>query len=141
MSEQAIRQRPTGDSVPGESTSSMADSTGVVSLDEHTIFEGAKDEGDDDVIEALEDVLDQEKIANDLEQVSSSHEAVPLTIDVWGIIRRSAINLVLPFINGMMLGFGEILAHEIGFRYKWQGARVVPVRRKTPVVLAESKFL
>ncbi|GME78835.1 unnamed protein product [Ambrosiozyma monospora] len=37
---------------------------------------------------------------------------------------RCGINLILPFVNGMMLGFGEILAHEIGFKYNWAGARV-----------------
>ncbi|KAG5420339.1 hypothetical protein I9W82_002220 [Candida metapsilosis] len=46
-----------------------------------------------------------------------------------GLVRKSAINLVLPFINGMMLGFGEILAHEIGFHYHWHGAKVEPPRR------------
>lgn len=35
-----------------------------------------------------------------------------------------AINLFLPFVNGMMLGFGEILAHELGFKLGWAGARV-----------------
>ncbi|XXZ98459.1 hypothetical protein QA089_000957 [Meyerozyma guilliermondii] len=47
----------------------------------------------------------------------------------WTIFRRASINIILPFINGMMLGFGEILAHEIGFRYNWLGARVQPARR------------
>lgn len=47
----------------------------------------------------------------------------------WTIFRRASINIFLPFINGMMLGFGEILAHEIGFRYNWLGARVQPARR------------
>lgn len=50
-------------------------------------------------------------------------------INLWTILRKSAINIVLPFINGMMLGFGEILAHEIGFRYNWVGAKVEPPRR------------
>lgn len=50
-------------------------------------------------------------------------------INLWSILRKSSINLVLPFINGMMLGFGEILAHEIGFRYNWVGAKVEPPRR------------
>ncbi|KAI5962660.1 uncharacterized protein KGF55_003736 [Candida pseudojiufengensis] len=45
------------------------------------------------------------------------------------ILKKSSINIILPFINGMMLGFGEILAHEIGFRYNWIGAKVEPVRR------------
>jgi len=37
---------------------------------------------------------------------------------------RLSVNLVLPFINGLMLGFGEIIAHEIGFHYNWTGSRV-----------------
>ena len=51
------------------------------------------------------------------------------SINVWTIIKRASINLIFPFINGMMLGFGEILAHEIGFRFNWAGARVYPQRR------------
>ncbi|KAK4075780.1 hypothetical protein Trihar35433_2340 [Trichoderma harzianum] len=35
----------------------------------------------------------------------------------WSLIRSAAINLVLPFINGMMLGFGELFAHEAAFRF------------------------
>lgn len=60
-----------------------------------------------------------------------------------GIVRKSAINLVLPFINGMMLGFGEILAHEIGFHYHWHGAKVEPPRRLAQRKLQEagSKYL
>lgn len=34
------------------------------------------------------------------------------------------INCFLPFVNGMMLGFGEIFAHELGFRWGWSAARV-----------------
>lgn len=48
---------------------------------------------------------------------------------LWNTFTRSTINLILPFINGMMLGFGEIAAHEIGFKYNWVGARVSPPRR------------
>ncbi|KAM0723620.1 hypothetical protein Q7P37_000608 [Cladosporium fusiforme] len=40
------------------------------------------------------------------------------------IIRGAAINLVLPFINGLMLGFGELFAHEAAFRLGWGGTRV-----------------
>lgn len=43
---------------------------------------------------------------------------------VWSLIRGAAINLVLPFINGMMLGFGELFAHEAAFRLGWGGTRV-----------------
>jgi hypothetical protein len=43
---------------------------------------------------------------------------------VWSIIRGAAINLLLPFINGMMLGFGELFAHEAAFRIGWSGPKV-----------------
>lgn len=43
---------------------------------------------------------------------------------MWSLIRGTAINLVLPFINGMMLGFGELFAHEAAFRLGWGGTRV-----------------
>lgn len=43
---------------------------------------------------------------------------------IWGLVRGAAINLLLPFINGMMLGFGELFAHEAAFRLGWGGTRV-----------------
>ena len=43
---------------------------------------------------------------------------------LWGLLRGAAINLFLPFINGMMLGFGELFAHEAAFRLGWGGTRV-----------------
>ncbi|CDK27803.1 unnamed protein product [Kuraishia capsulata CBS 1993] len=65
---------------------------------------------------------------------------------VWGFIASCSINLFLPFVNGIMLGFGEILAHEIGFRFRWSGARVTPQRRYLTVnqqasQLQKSSFL
>ncbi|KOS17087.1 Mitochondrial import protein 1 [Escovopsis weberi] len=48
----------------------------------------------------------------------------------WSLIRGIAINLVLPFINGMMLGFGELFAHEAAFRLGWGGTKVFPVSRR-----------
>lgn len=47
---------------------------------------------------------------------------------IWTIIRGTAINLLLPFINGMMLGFGELFAHEAAFRMGWGGTKVGPGR-------------
>ncbi|KAK9493528.1 outer membrane protein TOM13-domain-containing protein [Lipomyces doorenjongii] len=44
------------------------------------------------------------------------------------ILRFSAINLLFPFINGMMLGIGEILANEIGIRWGFIGAELHPIR-------------
>lgn len=43
---------------------------------------------------------------------------------ILGIFRSAAINLLLPFINGLMLGFGELVAHEVAFRFGWGGTRV-----------------
>lgn len=43
---------------------------------------------------------------------------------IWGILRGAAINLLLPFVNGMMLGFGELLAHEFAFRLGWRETNV-----------------
>lgn len=43
---------------------------------------------------------------------------------VWSLLRGAAINLLLPFINGMMLGFGELFAHEAAFRLGWGGTKV-----------------
>ncbi|KAL5090288.1 hypothetical protein Trisim1_004481 [Trichoderma cf. simile WF8] len=48
----------------------------------------------------------------------------------WSLIRSAAINLVLPFINGMMLGFGELFAHEAAFRLGWGGTKVFPLSRR-----------
>ncbi|KND93372.1 Mitochondrial import protein 1 [Tolypocladium ophioglossoides CBS 100239] len=49
---------------------------------------------------------------------------------VWSLIRGAAINLLLPFINGMMLGFGELFAHEAAFRLGWGGTKVFPMSRR-----------
>nr|POE72814.1 mitochondrial import protein 1 [Quercus suber]POE72819.1 mitochondrial import protein 1 [Quercus suber] len=43
---------------------------------------------------------------------------------VWSILRGAAINLLLPFVNGLMLGFGELFAHEAAFRLGWSGTKV-----------------
>lgn len=43
---------------------------------------------------------------------------------VWGLLRGAAINLLLPFVNGLMLGFGELFAHEAAFRLGWGGTKV-----------------
>ncbi|KAK2595052.1 hypothetical protein QQS21_007242 [Conoideocrella luteorostrata] len=48
----------------------------------------------------------------------------------WSLIRGVAINLLLPFINGMMLGFGELFAHEAAFRLGWGGTKVFPMSRR-----------
>ncbi|KAF2754799.1 outer membrane protein Tom13 [Pseudovirgaria hyperparasitica] len=48
---------------------------------------------------------------------------------VWGLVRGAAINLILPFVNGLMLGFGELFAHELAFRLGWSGTKIFPTHR------------
>ena len=43
---------------------------------------------------------------------------------LWTIARSAAINLILPFVNGLMLGFGELFAHEAAFRLGWSNTKV-----------------
>ena len=43
---------------------------------------------------------------------------------IWSLLRGAAINILLPFVNGLMLGFGELLAHEAAFRLGWSGTKV-----------------
>ncbi|EEH21845.1 hypothetical protein PABG_04061 [Paracoccidioides brasiliensis Pb03] len=50
---------------------------------------------------------------------------------LWGLLRGAAINLLLPFINGLMLGFGELLAHEAAFRLGWLGTKIFPTHRRS----------
>lgn len=51
---------------------------------------------------------------------------------IWSLLRGTAINLLLPFINGLMLGFGELLAHEAAFRLGWSGTKVRRLRIYPP---------
>lgn len=59
---------------------------------------------------------------------SSSTSSSPLILykppTFWSILRGAAINLVLPFVNGLMLGFGELFAHEAAYRLGWSGTKV-----------------
>ncbi|KAF3009523.1 hypothetical protein E8E13_004527 [Curvularia kusanoi] len=48
---------------------------------------------------------------------------------LWGLLRGAAINLLLPFVNGLMLGFGELVANEAAFRLGWSGTKIFPSRR------------
>lgn len=58
----------------------------------------------------------------------SSSEAPPMILysppTFWGLLRGAAINLFLPFINGLMLGFGELFAHEAAYRLGWSQTKV-----------------
>lgn len=81
----------------------------------------------------IQDELDEveEIISREIEQ-SEPVESRALTSNTQGrtfgsILASLSINLILPFINGLMLGFGEIIAHELGFHYNWFGANVSPL--------------
>ncbi|CAG8759699.1 13618_t:CDS:1, partial [Funneliformis caledonium] len=41
-------------------------------------------------------------------------------------LQTFTMNFVFPFINGVMLGFGEICANELAFRMGWFGVRNMP---------------
>ncbi|KAE8144592.1 TOM13-domain-containing protein [Aspergillus avenaceus] len=71
-------------------------------------------------------------------EISSSTSSSPLILykppTIWSILRGAAINLVLPFVNGLMLGFGELFAHEAAFRLGWSNTKIFPTyRRSKPV--------
>lgn len=91
--------------------------------------EGVHDTTDTQNQLSSEDVSYADAINASLFPLQEEKEQSVYNINLWTILRKSSINLILPFINGMMLGFGEILAHEIGFRYNWVGAKVEPPRR------------
>ncbi|KAI9791637.1 MAG: Mitochondrial inner membrane protein oxa1 [Peltula sp. TS41687] len=52
---------------------------------------------------------------------------------IWSILRGAAINLILPFVNGLMLGFGELLAHEAAFRLGWGGTKFSRIATTNPI--------
>jgi hypothetical protein len=58
----------------------------------------------------------------------ASSSSTPLILykppTIWGLLRGAAINLFLPFVNGLMLGFGELVANEAAYRLGWSGTKV-----------------
>ncbi|KAK5164525.1 uncharacterized protein LTR77_009731 [Saxophila tyrrhenica] len=66
-------------------------------------------------------------------ELPSSDSSSPLILysppTFWSIVRGAAINLVLPFVNGLMLGFGELVAHEAAWRLGWSGTKIFPSYR------------
>lgn len=74
---------------------------------------------------------------SDSENYDGNHEETPSPLSssssplilyspptFWGLLRGAAINLFLPFVNGLMLGFGELVANELAFRFGWSGTKV-----------------
>lgn len=83
------------------------------------------------------ELYDSMTVRSDSENYSATHEmsssepsttSSPMILykppSVWGILRGAAINLFLPFVNGLMLGFGELFAHEAAFRLGWSNTKV-----------------
>ncbi|OJD33005.1 mitochondrial import protein 1 [Diplodia corticola] len=72
---------------------------------------------------------------NELSSSPASSSSSPVILytppTFWGLMRGAAINLVLPFINGLMLGFGELFAHEVAFRLGWSGTKIFPTHRSS----------
>ncbi|QKX61228.1 uncharacterized protein TRUGW13939_08375 [Talaromyces rugulosus] len=72
---------------------------------------------------------------NELSSSPPSTSSSPLILykppTFWGLLRGAAINVLLPFVNGLMLGLGELLAHEAAFRLGWSGTKVFPTWRRT----------
>ncbi|OGE57225.1 hypothetical protein PENARI_c002G01961 [Penicillium arizonense] len=68
-------------------------------------------------------------------EMSSSSTSSPMILykppTIWGILRGAAINLFLPFVNGLMLGFGELFAHEAAFRLGWSNTKIFPTYRRS----------
>lgn len=75
---------------------------------------------------------------------ASSSSSSPLILysppTFWSIVRGAAINILLPFVNGLMLGFGELVAHEFAWRLGWGGTKVrfLSLFLSPPVVLLHS---
>ncbi|CAD1781845.1 similar to Saccharomyces cerevisiae YOL026C MIM1 Mitochondrial outer membrane protein [Maudiozyma barnettii] len=66
-------------------------------------------------------IVEQEKDS----QVSLTDSTMSDLTRITRILVSSSVNLLLPFINGMMLGFGELVAHELCWRYNWFDRRNV----------------
>ncbi|KAL4903461.1 hypothetical protein BDW74DRAFT_179876 [Aspergillus multicolor] len=86
-------------------------------------------------------------IPSDSENYSANHDSSSASSDsplilykpsttLWSILRGAAINLFLPFVNGLMLGFGELFAHEAAFRLGWSGTKIFPTYRRSRPVAA-----
>lgn len=56
-----------------------------------------------------------------------------------------SINLLLPLLNGLMLGFGELIAHELSWKFSWfsrehnKGYRIYPETRKFIELVGKQK--
>ena len=71
------------------------------------------------------DALDEENVSLSAESDGSTELFDTIHVSTFfSSLAKCGVNLVLPFINGVMLGFGEIFAHEFAYKHHWIGARV-----------------
>lgn len=103
----------------------------VSSLRNHLIAPSNITMSNDQAATSSSDLDDEAYDANNEESSSPSppsSSSSPLILysppTIWGLLRGAAINLLLPFVNGLMLGFGELFAHEAAFRLGWGGTKV-----------------
>lgn len=79
------------------------------------------------------ETYDSPSAADNPSSPSSTSNNTPLILykppTIWGLLRGAAINLLLPFVNGLMLGFGELVANEAAFRLGWSGTKIFPTHR------------
>lgn len=113
----------------GNSSSQGADATASnnnsASNTNHSGSDLGSGEDEDDLVNLPSTIADSGLLSGDLGSNSSGSLAIYQQRPTMREIAVScAINCILPFINGMMLGFGEIFAHEIGYRWGWSAARV-----------------
>ena len=83
----------------------------------------AQDIYDSMTMQSDSETYDQPEMSSSSEE-SSSPMILYQPPTFWGLARGAAINLLLPFVNGLMLGFGELFANELAFRFGWSGTKV-----------------
>lgn len=81
---------------------------------------------------AKEEKLEELELSDSEDHPYKHHtELTHINFSKWSVFKRLGINLLIPFINGICLGFGEIMAHEIGLIWGWRAARVYDPESKT----------
>lgn len=89
---------------------------------------------DEDRLNAALDELDatfDEGLEEEIVATSQTQELIlPQSSGALSILRKLSINLIVPFVNGICLGFGEIFAMELGFWWGWRGASVYDPAKK-----------
>jgi len=74
---------------------------------------------------------------NDLQNDVSDVRVLPFyqRLSFSNVLTSLAIHFLFPFLNGVMLGFGEICANELAFRMGWFGSRNIPLHSRNEVPL------